>query len=228
MRVLIACERFGVIRDAFRARGHEAWSCDLAPDAKGSPFHFQQDIFTLLEEVSAIRNEFPVDLMIAHPDCTHLAVSGARYFAEKRADGRQQAAIDFFMRLMNADERYGIPRIAVENPIGIMSNLYRKPDQIIQPWQFGHPESKATCLWLKNLPVLQPTNILQKPACGYWDNQTPSGQNKLGPSPERAMKRAATYQGWADAMAEQWSRVAKKVPLVRKSCSDTSSRSEYI
>jgi hypothetical protein len=142
---------------------------------------------------------WPWDLMIAHPPCTHLAVSGARYFAQKRADGRQQQGIDFFMALINAP----IERIAVENPVGIMSSYYRKPDQIIQPWQFGHPESKATCLWLKGLPPLKPANILED--MGRWDNQTPSGQNKLGPSEDRWKLRSITYHGIAQAMAEQWS-----------------------
>jgi site-specific DNA-cytosine methylase len=150
------------------------------------------DVLTILDD--------DWDLMIAHPPCTHLAVSGARYFAAKRADGRQQAALDFVRALLDAP----IPRIALENPVSIISSQIRKPDQIIQPWQFGHPESKSTCLWLKGLSNLVPTNILPLPASGYWANQTPSGQNKLGPSPERAMLRAKTYQGVADAMADQW------------------------
>lgn len=195
MRVLVACEFSGVVREAFRAQGHEAYSCDISPSADKSPFHFQMDVLKLLEQDSNF------DLMIAHPPCTHLASSGARYFALKRADGRMQQAIDFFMALMNAS----IHRICVENPVGIMSSQYRKPDQIIQPWQYGHPESKSTCLWLKNLPPLMPTKILAKPDKGHWDNQTPSGQNKLGPSPERAMLRATTYRGIAEAMAGQWS-----------------------
>lgn len=140
------------------------------------------------------------DLAIFHPDCTHLAVSGARYFAEKRADGRQQAAIDFFMECVNAP----IPCICVENPVCIMSTIYRKPDQTIQPYQFGHPESKTTCLWLRGLPKLTPTNVLTLPACGHWDNQCPGGQNKLGPSPERAAIRARTYPGIAQAMCDQY------------------------
>jgi hypothetical protein len=138
--------------------------------------------------------------MIAHPPCTHLSVSGARHFAAKRADGRQQAGIDFFMQMVNAN----IPKIAVENPIGIMSSIYRKPDQIIQPWQFGDPESKATCLWLKGLPCLVPTNVLAKPECGYWNNQYPNGQNNLWGAKDRAKIRAKTYQGIANSMAEQW------------------------
>ena len=139
-------------------------------------------------------------MIIAFPPCTHLAVSGARYFKAKQADGRQQEAIDFFMLFANAD----CEKIIIENPVGIMSSKYRKPDQIIQPWQFGHPESKATCLWLKGVEPLVPTNVLTKPANGIWNNQTPSGQNKLGPSPERAKIRSKTYSGIADAMAAQW------------------------
>jgi len=140
------------------------------------------------------------DLMVAHPPCTHLAVSGARYFAEKRTDGRQKEAVAFFMALARAP----ILRIAVENPVGIMSTMWRKPDQIIQPWQFGHPESKGTCLWLKGLPLLEPTNVLGRPVSGRWSNQTPSGQNRLGPSVDRWKLRSATYPGIAKAMAEQW------------------------
>lgn len=194
MNVLIACERFGVVREAFRSLGHHAISCDLVPDADNSPHHITGDVFDVIGSQHW-------DLMIAHPPCTHLAVSGSRYFAQKRADGRQQAAIDFFMKLINAP----IHRICVENPVCIMSTHYRRPDQIIQPYQFGHPESKKTCLWLKNLPPLMPTHLLALPAKGYWDNCTPSGQNKLGPSEERAMLRAKTYPGIAESMANQWS-----------------------
>ena len=194
MRVLVACEFSGVVRRAFRERGHDAWSCDLLPAEDGARWHLQRDILTQLEPHRAW------DLMIAFPPCTHIAVSGARYFAEKRADGRQQSAIDFFMALANAP----IPRIAIENPVGIMSTKWRRPDQTIQPWQFGHPESKTTCLWLKNLPPLKRTNVLPLPKSGRWSNQTPSGQNKLGPSPERAQNRGRTYEGIAKAMASQW------------------------
>jgi hypothetical protein len=191
MKVLIACERFGEVRDAFRKRGHDAWSCDIVEDIKGSPYHFKKDVRIILERTW--------DLVIAFPDCTHLAVSGARYFAEKRSDGRQQHAIDFFMLFTRIACRW-----AIENPVGIMSTVYRKPDQIIQPYQFGHPESKKTCLWLSGLPLLKPTVELVKPASGHWENQTTSGQNRLGPSPERAMLRAKTYTGIAKAMARQW------------------------
>lgn len=152
MRVLIACEFSGIVREAFRKRGHDAWSCDVLPAEDLSPYHIQDDVLCHL--YYAVN----WDLMIAHPPCTHLAVSGARYFAQKISDGRQQQGIDFFMKLINAP----INRIAVENPICIMSSKYRKPDQIIQPWEYGHECTKATCLWLKNLPKLIPTNIVNK------------------------------------------------------------------
>jgi len=150
MRILVACEYSAVVRDAFRAKGHDAWSCDLLPCEGDTRWHLKMPVEDVLWHHTW-------DLMVAHPPCDHLAVSGARWFKEKQADGRQQAAIDFFMKLAEAP----IPRIAIENPIGIMSSHYRKPDQIIQPWQFGHGETKATCLWLKNLPKLQPTNIVE-------------------------------------------------------------------
>lgn len=194
MKVLVACETSGAVRNRFRELGHNAFSCDLLPSEDNSPFHLQVDLF------GGHFNFRNFDLLIAHPPCTDLAVSGARWFPAKRADGRQQKSIEFFMRIVNLP----VPRIAIENPIGIMSRLYRKPDQIIQPWQFGHPESKATCLWLKNLPPLEPTRLMVKPDCGYWENQTPSGQNKLGPSPDRWKIRSKTYDGIASAMANQW------------------------
>jgi hypothetical protein len=136
--------------------------------------------------------------MIAHPPCTHLAVSGAAHFKNKQKE--QAEALEFVQKLLDAP----INQIALENPVSIISSRIRKPDQIIQPYQFGHAESKKTCLWLKRLPLLQPTNVLAKPACGYWDNQTPSGQNKLAPSKDRWKLRSKTYQGIADAMAKQW------------------------
>lgn len=182
MKVLIACEYSGTVRDAFIKRGHDAMSCDLLPTEKPGP-HYQGDVFDIIDD--------GWDMMIAHPPCTHLAVSGARHFAAKIADGRQQQGIDFFMQLVNAP----IERIAVENPISIMSTKHRKPDQIIQPWQFGHGETKATCLWLKNLPLLVPTNIV--------DGREPR-IHKLPPSKDRWKIRSATFQGIADAMAEQW------------------------
>lgn len=191
MKILIGCEYSGVVRDAFIAAGHDAMSCDLLPTDVPGP-HYQGPVEDLLDD--------GWDMAIFHPPCTDLSVSGARHFAAKRADGRQQRSIDFFMRLANAK----IHRICVENPVCIMSTIWRKPDQVVQPWQYGHPEQKATCLWLKGLPKLVPTNVLPKPACGYWENQTPSGQNKLGPSPTRWKERSKTYTGIAAAMAAQW------------------------
>ena len=134
------------------------------------------------------------DMMIAFPPCTHLAVSGAKHFAQKRADSRQQQGIDFFLKVVNAD----IPRIAVENPVGIMSTIYRKPDQIIQPWQFGHGETKATCLWLKGLPKLEPTNIVEGREQRIW---------KMAPGENRSKERSKTYKGIAEAMADQWGNI---------------------
>ena len=216
MKVLVACEFSGIVREAFRKRGHDAWSCDLL-DSEMPGQHIKGDVLEMLDD--------SWDLMVAHPPCTHIAVSGARHFAEKRADGRQQEAVNFFLFLANAP----IQKICVENPVGIISSIWRKPDQIIQPYQFGHPESKKTCLWLKGLPLLMPTKILEpeyhknqdgsdyRDAGGsrynekhyhrpkaYWQNQTPSGQNKLPPSEDRWKLRSRTYQGIAEAMAEQW------------------------
>ena len=179
MRILVACEESQSVANAFRDRAQEAYSCDLLPCSGGHPeWHIQGDVVGLLSE--------RWDLVIAFPPCTDLAASGARYFAEKRKDGRQQASIEFFMRFTDLPH---VPRVAIENPIGIMSTYWRKPDQIIQPWMFGHPESKATCLWLKGLPPLRPTRVLAPPESGRWDNQTQSGQNRLGPSPDRAKIR---------------------------------------
>ncbi len=186
MRVLVACEYSGVVRDAFVRGGHDAMSCDLLPtDVPGA--HYQGDVRDVIHA--------QWDLMIAHPPCTHLSVSGARHFAEKRIDGRQQSAISFFMELMKAD----IPMIAVENPVCIMSSFFRKPDQVIQPWQFGHGETKATCLWLKNLPTLKPTNIVDGREARI---------HKMPPSPDRWKERSKTFQGIADAMAAQWGALA--------------------
>jgi site-specific DNA-cytosine methylase len=182
MKVLVACEYSGVVRDAFIKRGHFAMSCDLLPTDVPGP-HYQGDVFDIIEK--------DWDLMIAHPPCTHLAVSGARHFKEKQADGRQQAALDFVARLLTAN----INRIALENPISIISSKIRKPDQIIQPWQFGHGETKATCLWLKNLPLLVPTDIVEGREQRIW---------KMPPSKDRWKERSKTFQGIADAMASQW------------------------
>jgi hypothetical protein len=193
MRVLIACEFSGAVRRAFRERGHDAWSCDLMASEDGSPHHIQGDVMDLLL-LSGVPWNPPVkpwDLLIAHPPCTHLAVSGARWFPAKRADGSQQQAIDFFLALANAP----VPRIAVENPVCIMSRLYRKPDQIIQPWQFGHGEVKATCLWLKGLPKLAPTNIVEGRVARV---------HLMPPGPDRWKERSRTFAGVAAAMADQW------------------------
>ena len=199
MKVLLACEETQAVTIEFRKLGHQAFSCDTEETSGPMPeFHIQQDCLPLLKETW--------DLIIAFPPCTHLSVSGARWFAEKRADGRQQEAIKFFLQFTKANANH----IAIENPIGIMSTIFRKPDQIIQPWQYGHPESKRTCLWLKGLPALKPTNILKKPESGVWDNQTPTGQNKLGPSPTRAKDRSRTYPGIAKAMARQWNQYLKE------------------
>ena len=182
MRVLVACEFSGIVRDAFITRGHDAISCDLLPTEIQGP-HYQGSVFDIIDD--------DFDLMIAHPPCTHLAVSGARYFEQKRQDGRQQEAIDFFMSLINSN----IPKIAVENPVCIMSSKYRKPDQIIQPWMFGHGETKATCLWLKGLPKLAPTNIV---------TGREHRVHRYPPGPDRWKARSRTFQGIADAMSEQW------------------------
>jgi site-specific DNA-cytosine methylase len=183
MKILIACEFSGTVREAFRKMGHDAWSCDLLPtEIPGQ--HIQGDA---LETIWG--GQF--DMMIAHPPCTHLAVSGSRHFAAKKASGVQDAALDFVRALMDSD----IPRICVENPISIISSRIRKPDQIIQPWQFGHGETKATCFWLKNLPKLKPSNIVDGREARI---------HKMAPSPDRWKNRSRTYQGIADAMAEQW------------------------
>lgn len=184
MKVLVACEESQEVCKAFRARGHEAYSCDLQECSGGHPeWHIKADALELIK--------IKWDLIIAHPPCTDLAVSGARWFEQKRKDGRQQDAIDFFMRFVNADCEY----IAIENPVGIMSTHYRKPDQIIQPWMFGHGETKATCLWLKGLPPLEPTDIVDGREQRVW---------KMAPGPDRAKLRSKTYPGIARAMAEQW------------------------
>ncbi len=192
MRVLVACEYSGVVRDAFNAKGHYAVSCDLLP-SETFGYHHQGDVLEILH--------YDWDLMIAHPPCTHLAVSGARWFHEKREEQRE--ALDFVYQLMNAP----IPKICIENPVSIISSVIRKPDQIIQPWMFGHDASKSTCLWLKDLPKLEPTDIVEPRIVDgkkRWANQTDSGQNRLGPSEDRWKIRSRTYQGIANAMAEQW------------------------
>lgn len=189
MRVLVACEYSGRVRDAFAAIGHDAWSCDLLPSDAGGD-HYQGDMFNIIND--------GWDLMIAHPPCTYLASSGLHW--NKRRPERAaltEESIDFVKRIMDAP----IPRIAVENPIGCLSSRVRKPEQIIHPWWFGEDASKATCLWLKNLPLLTPTDIIKK---ARYANQTASGQNNLGPSPDRWKIRSTTYMGIANAMASQW------------------------
>lgn len=185
MKVLVACEFSGIVRDAFIKKGHLAVSCDLLPTERYGPHH-QGDVLDYIKWTSSYW-----DLMIAHPPCTHLAVSGARWFPEKIKDGRQQEAIDFFMDLVNAP----INKICIENPISIMSTKYKLPDQIIHPWMFGHGETKATCLWLKNLPKLTPTDIVKERYPRI---------HRMAPSPNRSHDRSLTYQGIAQAMAEQW------------------------
>lgn len=180
MNVLIACEFSGVVRDAFRARGHEAWSCDLLPTEREGQ-HYQCPVGLVLDG--------GWDLVIAFPPCTHLAVSGARWFKDKRVE--QMKALEFVLLLMNA----GAPRIAIENPISVISTRIRKPDQIVHPWMFGHGEVKATCLWLKNLPLLQPTNIVEGRHARV---------HREPPSPDRWKNRSRTLTGVANAMADQW------------------------
>jgi hypothetical protein len=195
-RVLIACEFSGVVRNAFRERGHDAWSCDILPAEDNSPYHLQADVNFVLNYPLRVLGGMPAwmtngewDLMIAHPPCTHLAVSGARWFHEKQTE--QAAALDFVRMLMDAR----IIRIALENPISIISSRIRKPEQIIQPWMFGHGETKATCLWLKNLPLLTPTNVVAGRIARV---------HHEAPSPERWKNRSRTLTGIANAMAEQW------------------------
>jgi len=198
MKVLIACEESQEVCKAFRELGHEAYSCDILPCSGGHPeWHFQKDVFEV------IKQEY-WDLMVAHPPCTHLCVSGARHFKEKIADGRQQEGIDFFMKLINAP----IERICVENPICIMSSKYKKPTQIIHPCQFGHEAEKTTCLWLKNLPNLIPTKIVGKgEIVTYKSGKKMSAWYSNIPTKERALIRSKTFPGIAKAMANQWSKV---------------------
>lgn len=200
MNVLVACEESQEVCKAFRERGHRAFSCDIQECSGGHPeWHIQGDVLPLLNgnctfataDARTHAQGGKWDLIIAHPPCTDLAISGARWFAEKQKDLRQQKACVFFMQMILAN----CDKIAVENPIGIMSTVYRKPDQIIQPWQFGHGETKSTCLWLKGLPLLKPTNIVDGREHRVW---------KMAPSPERSKARSRTFRGIAKAMAEQW------------------------
>jgi len=202
MKVLVACEFSGTVRDAFSALGHYAVSCDIEPTDKPGN-HYQGNMFDIVDD--------GWDLMIAFPPCTHLAVSGAKHFAKKREDGRQQQGIDFFMNVVNVN----IPMIAVENPVGIMSRLYRKPDQIIQPWQFGHEAQKTTCLWLKGLPLLNHTNVVGKgnfyvsktgKKMPSWSHDVADANGKkIGYNTLEIKKiRNKTFPGIANAMASQW------------------------
>lgn len=184
--MLVGCEESGAVRDAFAAVGCDAMSCDLGPTRRPGN-HYQGDIFDVID--------YPWDIAILHPPCDHLAVSGSRWFSEKRIDGRQQAGVSFVMRLVRRSEH--IPMVCIENPVSILSSLWRRPDQIIQPWMFGHGETKATCLWLKGLPHLRPTNVV--------DGRV-GRIHRMPPGPNRARDRSETYQGIADAMADQWGR----------------------
>ena len=187
MKVLVACEESQTVCKAFRELGHEAYSCDILPCSGGHPeWHIKDDVLNHLDE--------GWDLIIAHPPCTDLAVSGARHFARKRADGSQRRSIDFFMKFTQLD----CQKVAIENPVCIMSSVWRKPDQIIQPWQFGHGETKATCLWLKGLPILRPTNIVEGRTTRI---------HRMPPRADRSRLRSKTYEGIAKAMAEQWGNV---------------------
>jgi len=181
MRVLIGAEFSGIVREAFRAKGHDAWSCDLLPTEIPSPYHIQGDVLSILND--------GWDMMICHPPCTHLAVSGARWFKDKERE--QQEALEFVRQLLAAS----IDKIALENPVSIISTHIRKPDQIIQPWMFGHGETKKTCLWMKNLPLLIPTNIV---------DGREARVHRLPPSENRWKERSRTFPGIAAAMAEQW------------------------
>jgi len=190
MRVLIGCERSRVVACEFEALGHKVLSCDLEPARRGGA-HYMGDVFDVID--------FPWDLAIFHPPCTHTAVSGAKHFAAKWNDGRQAAGISFIMSLVRRSMH--IPRVAIEQPVSILSSHWRKPDQTIQPWQFGHGETKATCLWLRGLPPLQPTNIVEGREARI---------HKMAPSDDRAEKRSETYAGIARAMAAQWGGVEQQ------------------
>ena len=198
MKILIACEFSGTVRDAFIKLGHDATSCDLEPTDVPGP-HYQGNVLDIIND--------NWDMMIAHPPCTHLASSGARHFAKKIADGRQKQGINFFMELINCN----IPKYAIENPVGIMSTIYRKPNQIINPYEYGHGTTKATCLWLKGLPMLKPTNIVDKGE--VWTAKSGKRMSKwfydssLLPPKEREKMRNKTFQGIAEAMASQWGRI---------------------
>ena len=190
MRVLVACEFSGVVRSAFRAAGHDAWSCDLLPAEDESFYHIKRDVRQVLDGCAVHDHGFITwDMLIAHPPCTHLAVSGARWFKDKQEE--QAEALDFVCALLSAP----IQRIALENPVSIISTRIRKPDQIIQPWMFGHGETKATCLWLKGLPLLTATDIVEGRVARV---------HRESPGPDRWKARSRTLPGIAAAMAAQW------------------------
>ena len=212
LKILVACEESQAVTKHLRVLGHEAFSCDILPCSGGYPeWHYQQDVFEVIEK--------GWDMMIAFPPCTHLASSGARHFKQKIADGRQQQGIDFFMKLINAD----IDRIAIENPIGVMSTKYRKPDQIIQPYQFGDKAQKSTCLWLKNLPKLESTDVVDKGE--FFEFISKKGIKKRMPMwyykalqdaktpQQRSTLRSKTFDGIARAMATQWTSDVKQIKL---------------
>lgn len=198
MKVLVACEYSGKVRDAFIRVGHEAISCDILPTDSPGP-HYEGDVLNILGD--------GWDLMIAHPPCTYLSVSGMHWTTRGLRDPKlTEDAMDFVNKLLNAP----ISKIALENPVSIISSRVRKPDQIVQPYEYGHDASKKTCLWLKNLPLLVPTQFIEPKVVGnkkIWGNQTASGQNKLPPSKDRWKIRSETYQGIADAMANQWGKL---------------------
>lgn len=199
MRVLVACESSGVVREAFRALGHSAYSCDLLPAEDGSDYHIQQDVREVVRYDTW-------DLMIAHPPCTYLSSSGMHWTTRGLRDPMlTESAVGFFMLFTRTE----IPHVAIENPVGVMSTRYRKPDQYIQPYQFGEDASKKTGLWLRDLPPLVPTEYVEPRLVNgkaRWSNQTDSGQNRLGPSSDRWKIRSNTYPGIAKAMAEQWTK----------------------
>ena len=210
MKVLVACESSGTVREAFRKLGHDAWSCDLLPADDGSAYHMQMDALEAIaglhlptEDVTPLR----WGLVIAHPPCTYLSSSGL-HWNKRRPERAEQTRLgaQFFMAVIDACKAHS-RSWAIENPIGCMSRLYRKPDQIIHPHQFGHDASKATCLWLHNLPTLTPTKHIEPRIVSglkRWGNQTDSGQNRLSPSADRWKIRSKTFQGIADALAQQW------------------------
>jgi hypothetical protein len=197
VNILVAYESSGTVRQAFRKAGHNAWSCDLQPADDGSNYHLQGDVEEWISDPVIKR----WDMIIMHPPCTALAVSGNAHYGTGKPKHQQRIeAIEYTLRVFEL-AKANADRVCLENPVGV---LPIKASQYIQPYEHGHAESKKTGLWLHNLPCLRPTRLMYKPACGYWDNQTPSGQNKLGPSPDRWKIRSKTYEGIAQAIADQW------------------------